>query len=332
MSNPAAFLKHEDQLRTVSTLKDHFGTGHFYTLDYQSDYRLDDMLKANVTNNDEFQAALQRILIADRLPKPSMGAGCTAFMVKDRRGHVLVGRNYDFRHEPATLLIKTSPEGENRSMGMCDLAFIDIKPGQLSDGRSDISSVMMFPYLTLDGLNDKGVCISVLQLRNATTNQDTGKGKVVTTLAIRAVLDRAGSVQEAMEIFSSYDMQSALPGNDYHFLLADKKGDSAVIEYVDNKMNVISTDRVTNFFLSKGSRRRGAGKERYDVVDAVMRYHEGIMERKEVMETLKLVSQPSPLKKTGGSRTLWSAVYDLTAGELDLAIDRKYGRILHFSL
>ena len=45
---------------------------------------------------------------------------------------------------------------------------------------------------------------------------------------------------------------------------------------------------------------------------------------------LRLISQPAaPWVK---SRTLWSAVYDLTDGSLDLAVGGQYHAVRHYSL
>ncbi len=330
MPNPAKFLIHEDQKKTVQSIRDIYGNGTFYTMDYSADHRLDDILASGAGNMEEFFKVLQKYLIADRLPKPTMGAGCSCFMVRNKEGHVIVGRNFDFRHDLASMLIRTLPEKGFKTIGMADLVFADIKPGQLSDGVSDLTPAMMFPYLTMDGINEKGFFIGVLQLRRAETYQDTGKKKITTSVAIRAALDKAETVQDAINIFSAYDMQTARPGNDYHFFIADASGNSAVIEYFQGKMNVIRTDHVTNFFLSPGARKRGVGKERYGVMDALLSYRDGRMEKQDVMDTLRLISQPSGPK--GQSITLWSAVYDLTARELDLVIDHRYGEPRHYSL
>ncbi len=330
MANPAKYLIHEDQIRTVQSIRDVYGNGSFYTMEYYADHRLEDILTEGAGTAEEFLAALQKHLIAARLPQPSMGAGCSAFMARNKDGHVLVGRNFDFKHDLVSMLIRTSPEKGFRTLCMSDLAFAEIKPGQFSDGVSDLTPAMMAPYVTMDGINEKGFFISVLQLRNVETHQETGKKKITTSAAIRAALDTAETVQDAVGIFASYDMQTARPGNDFHFFIADAKGDSAVIEYFQGQMNVIKTDHVTNFFLSKGARRKGGGKSRYNVIDAALDYREGNLEKSDIMDILRLISQPSG--KKGQSNTLWSAVYDLTAGELELVIDHRYGDVRHYSL
>ncbi len=330
MPNPAKYLIHEDQLKTVRSIRDIYGDGRFYTMDYAADHRLEDILAAGAGTSDELFAAVRKYLVAARLPRPSMGAGCSAFMAKNKEGHVLVGRNFDFNHDMVTMLISTAPEKCFKTLGMADLAFAEIKPGQLTDGETDLTPAMMFPYVTMDGINEKGFFIGVLQLRKVETYQNTGRKKITTSVAIRASLDKAETVQDAIDIFGSYDMQTARPGNDFHFFIADAKGDSAVIEYFQGKMNVLKTDHVTNFFLSPGARKKGVGKERYKVLDALLSYREGTLEKEDMMYVLKLISQPSGAK--GKSNTLWSAVYDLTDRTLDLVVDHRYDDVRHYSL
>ena len=50
------------------------------------------------------------------------------------------------------------------------------------------------PYFPLDGINEKGLAVGVLQLQAEATNQNTEKVDVDTTLAIRILLDKAANV------------------------------------------------------------------------------------------------------------------------------------------
>lgn len=89
---------------------------------------------------------------------------------------------------------------------------------------------MLGPFASLDGINEKGVSIAVLTLDSLPTRQNSGKPKINTSLAIRLVLDRAASTQEAVDLLGSYDMV-AMAGRDYHFFINDASGDSRVVEY-----------------------------------------------------------------------------------------------------
>ncbi len=324
MSNPAKYVKDKELIKSLKTLEDVWGDGSFYTMEYSASDRLDRVLAEDHFTVADFEKLLSKIFITADMEGTGFGAGCSAFIAKDKRGHVLVGRNFDFTHPLFSILLRTSSPGELKTIGLTDLGFSNMKPGSLCDGKTDISAAVTAPYFNMDGMNEAGVFIAVLQLRRASTAQDTGKRKVITTSMIRTVLDRARSVKEAEDIFRSYDMQSPIENNDYHFFVADSSGVSKVFEYAHNELNVIETALVTNFFLSKGMRKKGGGKERYAVIESVLDYREGKLKKRDVMEVLRMVSQPSGSK--GKSNTLWSAVYDLTAKEITVVTNHRYSR------
>ena len=330
MKNPAAHIKDKKQLQTLSTLKDVFGDGTLYTMEYTADYRLDTMMKTDHGSFEAFKDVLTKLLIADYKPDMSFGAGCSAFCAKDRRGHVLVGRNFDFRHEEINLMIRTDCGKGYKAMGMTDPVFFGYGTGSLTDGKTDISSMIVSPYMTLDGVNEKGLFICVLMLANANTSQDTGKTKVFTTSMMRAVLDRAANVEEAEKVFRSYDMSSTFDGSDYHFFVADANGESRVFEYVSNELYVHDMPLVTNFYVTPGMRRKGGGKARYDVLNAILKYREGKMEKAEVMAALRLVQQPAG--QYGPGNTMYSAVYDLTERSVTIVSARRHSKPVSFKL
>ena len=107
------------------------------------------------------------------------------------------------------------------------------------------------PFICLDGMNEKGVSIAVLTLDSEPVNQSTGKQKIFTTLAIRLVLDRAATTQEAVDLLDSYDM-FATSGRDYHFFVVDASGDARVLEYDPEQegrpLRWTSMQAITNFY------------------------------------------------------------------------------------
>ena len=133
---------------------------------------------------------------------------------------------------------------------------------------------MAFPYLLMDGMNEKGLSMSVLKLRGDPALQDTGKNKISTTVALRLVLDRAANVDEALELLDQYDMQSSMPDANFHFLLADASGKAVVLEYLPNgKRMVYDQNYVTNFYLTENVPYRGRDDEMMDdASDTVYRY------------------------------------------------------------
>ncbi len=328
--NPARYLKDDAQRSSVRSLRDVYRDGSFYTMVNTADYHLDEVLAAGLSSYEDLKEDLRGKLLLTAPLAIDVDGGCSVFVARNKSGHVLVGRNYDFRHERSVLLLKTQVPGQKKTFGMANARFLDYKPGQLSDGVTDLSAAVLFPLLTVDGMNEDGVFISVLVVPHAGTKQHTGKKPVLSTVAMRAVLDRTKTVSEAVKLFSSYDLQIPGEHRDFHFLVADRTGDSAVLEYHGGTLSVIETNAVTNFYLDPSAGGMGEGKERYEVIRSLLEYRSGILERQDMMDILRLVSQPAGQK--GKSDTLWSAVYDLTEGSMDLVVGHRYQEPIHVSL
>ena len=65
---------------------------------------------------------------------------------------------------------------------------------------------------------------------------DTSKVNITPFLAIRLMLDRAATVDSAVELLQEYDIDFS--SGTYHFFISDRSFKSAVIEYIDGKMSV----------------------------------------------------------------------------------------------
>ena len=133
--------------------------------------------------------------------------------------------------------------------------------------------------MAMDGINEKGFSIAVLQVRATPTKQNTGKKPAITTVLIRAALDKCATVEEGIKLFATYDMQDLL-GVNYHYQLSDAQGNSAIIEYIDNKMVVI---------------RQEAGKENLMVTNV---RHKNLLDEGErcMVDALEMVEFRQPLE------------------------------------
>lgn len=238
-ANPAAWLKTDEQRASVATLTD-VNDGKLYTMDYTADYQLDALLEANVTDVEGMVRFLQKTLLAGGTASVgAVDAGCSAFTAQSEEGKFLYGRNFDYKMDMTAVLVRTAPENGYRSIGLANVGWIGYTAGTLNDGTTDLSMAAFFPYLLMDGMNEKGLAMSVLKLRGDPTLQDTGKNKISTTVALRLVLDRAATVDEALALLDQYDMQSSMPEANFHFLLADASGKAVVLEYLPNGQRMV---------------------------------------------------------------------------------------------
>ena len=173
--NPAAYLKTDEQRASVATLTD-VNDGKLYTMDYTADYRLDALLEAGVTDVEGMVRFLHKTLLAGGTASlGAVDAGCSAFTAQSEEGQILYGRNFDYKMDMTAVLIRTAPENGYRSIGLANVGWIGYTAGTLSDGATDISMAAFFPYLLMDGMNEKGLSMSVLKLRGDPALQDTGQ-------------------------------------------------------------------------------------------------------------------------------------------------------------
>lgn len=93
----------------------------------------------------------------------------------------------------------------------------------------------------------------------AVTNQNTEKTDLTIVSAIRLLLDKAATVDEAIELLKQYDMNSSI-GTSHHLAISDARGRSVVVEYINNEMIVTETNVITNHYLSQGEK-FGVGTE-----------------------------------------------------------------------
>lgn len=359
--NKASFITDAGKLEMIHSMKDLDGNGRLYEIDYNQDYMLDSVMQPGITEQTELFRHIASLLF-DNLPAENAevkyGAGCSAFAAQEAEGKgFLMGRNYDFRHftpdnksylPTSAILVRTAPEGGKKSISMVDGLNLGFGQGFYNDGKTDLSMLMALPYAALDGINEDGFAIGVLALNEKQTNQQTGKQRIGTTVAIRMMLDKASTVREAIEMLKNYDMDMRGNGHsNYHFFMADATGDYAIVEYTFDKdrtepkvMEVFTDDDslrcVTNFYVAPsmtgttdgwGS---SHGKDRYENLRKTLDEKKHVMKEAEAMQLLEKVSQPPTEELT--SQTQWSALYNLTEKTLRLTILREYAKEYNFRI
>lgn len=241
------------------------------------------------------------------------GFGCSTLAVKNTEGEALFGRNFDWENCEA-MIVQSAPSDGYASISTVNMDFIRSGYGAgLSELPDEIRTLIAL-YAPLDGMNEKGLAVSVNMIQDSTViNQNTGKPGVTTTTAIRLMLDRAANVEEALDLLRQYDLHSSM-GMMVHFALADRSGRSVAVEYINDEMVVTDTPALTNFYLASGEK-QGIGTSqshtRYEIL--MKRLTEaGTMGMEEVRDALDSVS-----KDNFGEfeSTEWSIVFNLEQGE-----------------
>ena len=271
---------------------------------------------------------------------------CSTFAVKGS-SDTIFARNHDF-FDTSVLLLYNKPTNGYASVSLVDLKHLGFEDGQnLKElPPEQLSKLLYAPYLAIDGMNECGLAVGTMTVPKASDSRENAP-KIFFLAALREILDHAQNTAEAISIFEKYQVAfSVLPA---HFLIADKSGDMAVIEYVGGKMQVLKNDAnwqaITNFTLydSKGilNAYKNSGKtERDDLADdSIWRYmtlEDSLMKSADGLsfpDAMSLLKNVSTLERNNViNNTQWSVVYGLESGRAELVVHMDYDNPVSFQL
>ena len=363
--NDAVFIKDPAKRRMIYSLVDLEGNGgRIYEMTYDVDYKLDEALNAGITGTTSLMNFVATHLF-DSVPRPqslslAYGAGCSAFACPDATtGHFIMGRNFDFNHiDPDTkerkmipvIAVHTAPKGGKRSVSFVDGQFVKYESGFYTNKRSDLSMLMALPYMLLDGINEDGFAISVLKLDSLPTRQkQPGKKDIFTTVAMRMVLDRASTVDEAIRMLEGYNMCMDQDTASYHFFMADAQGQYAIVEYTPTgagknptRLEILTGNDtlrcVTNFYVSptmlhtdQGGRSLH-GRTRYNNLRQGLHQLGYQVDATQAMSLLRTVAQGPDGDQGSTGFTQWSEIFDLTRRSVTMNILREWNKTFTFGI
>ena len=238
------------------------------------------------------------------------------------------GRNFDWVDSPALLLF-THPANGFASVSMVDLAYLGFgdKVNQLTELSLDQRQALLnAPALPFDGMNERGLVIGMAAVPDGNTRPDPGKETIDSLQVIRKMLDQASTVDEAVAVLQQVNIDWG-SGPALHYLIADRSGQSALVEFYQGKIQFIPTDKpwhlATNFLLSSVGESASGQCPRYDKIDQRLSTAAGSIDAEEAQRLLRDVSQ---------ANTQWSIVYGLSTGEVILTMGREYSRTHTFYL
>jgi hypothetical protein len=154
---------------------------------------------------------------------------------------------------------------------------------------------------------------------------DPSKDTVDSLGVIRVALDTAATVTEAVDVFRSLnvDFSGQTP---LHYLLADVTGDAAVVEFDAGEIRVLRNDtgwlHMTNFLLSDVDSTAGHC-DRYDTITGELDSAAGELDLEGALRILERVAQ---------AHTQWSITYDMSTGDVRVAMGQSYERVHSFAL
>ena len=184
------------------------------------------------------------------------------------------GRNFDYVYSDASSFVihVTASDKRYASIGVAG-SVICWTPEYIETGMTE-EDFALLPFVTLDGINEKGVGINsnvapVYDLEKTTTGTNPGKMDLPMEFVPRYVLDHAASAKEAVDLLSACNivsMKGCPEGYELHWLICDAT-ESYIVESINNELKVVKGDVMTNYYLTIDSPLpHPVGVERYNVL------------------------------------------------------------------
>ena len=306
-TGPVAY-ESETPFGTISQIDDY----PLFKVEYISDYKFDLYLDSG------------NIPYYTSVSTKSHNYSCTCFSAfgEDTR---LLGRNYDWSTRTTYFLVFTNPPGAYSSVSTVDMYFFNYDQGKSPDDEVNLPIIRTLPYYPFDGMNEKGVAIGMNALDRAQPPHDPYKVTIGELQLIRLVLDYASSTQEAISLIGQYNIRMENPP--IHYLIADKTGNSVVIEFVNGEMEIMENKNpwqvTTNFVITGLDDYNAAPCWRYKNACGTLDSQNGVMTVPDAFRLLKSVSV---------SGTRWSTLFNLNTGQFQIAMGRDFDNQYYFSI
>ena len=231
------------EIASISSIQSVEGNPYLYKMEYKASYDLDDVIAHDTDQNAELLGyVISRVgkglpikigssQVADENGN-TQTFNCTSFQATKADGDGFwYGRNYDYFKNP-TMVTISHPKKGYASIACSDMSHFGYSLEKLPASFAAKLNCLASIYAPVDGINEKGLCTSIMALPKQASQQDTPKHDVGTTIIMRLWLDRCATVQEALDLLETVDVRhDAAVGGGYHYMVADANGDCAVVEF-----------------------------------------------------------------------------------------------------
>lgn len=354
----------QGEIRTLRTVTNVGGNEYLWQMEYKAAYDLDNLVSKDIDSNAKLLAyvigrvgkglpiKIKSSQVADENGEMQT-MNCTSFQAAQSDGSGFwYGRNYDFYKNP-TMVTISRPKKGYASISVSDMSHFGYGLEKLPEKFLARVNCLASIYAPVDGINEKGLCTSIMALPKQAAQQESGKHKVGTTVIMRLWLDKCATVQEALDLAASLDIcHDAAVGSGYHYMVADASGDCAVLEFdkedgwkpmVVRKVEGENSMLVTNHLLSDKyyttvpdiavGNPHSKSWWRYETAGAYLADHQGILSFEEAQECLAQVHWKDLIWEDGTVEdTQYSNVYDQQNITLALRNWNDYDKTVHFSL
>lgn len=307
---------------------------NLYKVHYRQDYFLDKALDAGIeTEQDLLSFINQEMFFGYGIDANIDKYACSGFISKTDGGKYLTGRSFGLGGTDK-LAVYATPKDAYASLSMVSLDMLGIGGENGPEALSTYGRIaaLAAPYIPMDGVNEKGVFAALMDLDAGEIHDDTERPELLVSLAVRLILDRAASVDEAIELLGQYDIHTG-HGWTQHVFITDATGDAAVVEWARNNimggkrvstMHVTRSKMCTNFPLRLFEGKTDNVCERFDAMKKALDGKSEIT-HEYAMDILEQVYQYiSPTIFTD-----WSVIYYQNDFTMDVATNKDFDNIYH---
>lgn len=352
------------EISSLTTVSEVDGNQYLYRMEYKAAYDLDDLISKDIDSNAKLlEYVIGRIgkglpikigssQVADDNGEMAT-INCTSFQAAKADGEgYWYGRNYDYFKNP-TLVTVSHPKKGYASIAVSDMSHFGYSLEKLPQKFLSRLNCLASVYAPVDGINEKGLCTSIMALPKQAACQESGKHKVGTTIIMRLWLDKCATVDEALELLATLDVRhDAAVGSGYHYMVADANGDCAVVEFdkedgwktmIVRKSQDANYMLVTNHLLSPKyyttepdpavGNPHSRSWWRYETATEYLGSHDGTLTFEQAQECLAQVHWKDLVWENGMVEdTQYSNVYDQSAITLALRNWNDYDKTVRFTL
>ena len=352
------------EIASIRSIESVDGNEYLYRMEYKAAYDLDDVIANDIDENAELldyvigrigkgiPIKMKSAQVADEEGELAT-MNCTSFQATKADGEGFwYGRNYDYFKNP-TMVTVSHPKKGYASIAVSDMSHFGYSLEKLPTSLGAKLGCLAAIYAPVDGINEKGLCTSIMALPKQASQQDTPKHDVGTTIIMRLWLDRCATVEEALAMLETVDVRhDAAVGSGYHYMVADATGDCAVVEFdkedgwktmIVRKAEGENYMLVTNHLLSAKyyttepdpavGNPHSKSWWRYETAGNYLRSHNGTLTQGQAQECLALVHWKDLMWDNGTVEdTQYSNVYDQKAITLALRNWNNYETTHHFGL
>lgn len=303
-----------------------------YVIRYDEDYGFQEFLDSGGASSDDdlVNYLMEHVVDISGLDIVKGFFGCSTIQSINEEQDILFGRNFDWENSEA-LIIESTPKDAYASISTVNLDFIQSGVSIPMDRLPDDILAKISMYAPLDGMNEKGLAISVNMIEDRDVIDQKDKTQnLTTTTAIRTILNQAANVDEAITILQQYNMHSSM-GLMVHFAIADASGNQVVVEYINQEMKVINTPVVTNYYLSQGDKYGIGSEQSHDRYEILM----DLLNRNETLSMNQMKDALNRVSKDNFDEfesTEWSIVYNLNQKEIHYYHRENYDQRYVFHL